>query len=119
MSWCNFLKCGLFAVAGRTKAFIFPLFAMFAAFGAEPVLWNDGTWDAAGAPKGKLLSDNPRKRFGIQSDPGTSIWNLEEEYTVDPADFLSQGKATPFKGWKVFGRCMETAYKEIIVWKCK
>ncbi|MBQ2083878.1 MAG: dihydroorotase, partial [Firmicutes bacterium] len=28
----------------------------------------------------KLLSDNPRKRFGIQSDPGRSIWNLEEEY---------------------------------------
>ena len=58
----------------------------------------------------KLLSDNPRKRFGIQSDPGRSIWNLEEEYIIDPDDFLSKGKATPFKGWKVFGRCIETTY---------
>ena len=66
-----------------------------------------------------LLSDNPRKRFGIQSDPGTSIWNLEEEYTVDPADFLSQGKATPFKGWKVFGRCMETHYNGNTVYTFK
>ena len=64
-----------------------------------------------------LLSDNPRKRFGIQSDPGRSIWNLEEEYTIDPADFLSQGKATPFEGWKVFGRCVETEYNSQTVWK--
>ena len=27
--------------------------------GNSSVLWNDGTWDNAGAPKGKLLSDNP------------------------------------------------------------
>ena len=57
-----------------------------------------------------LLSDNPRKRFGIQSDLGQSIWNLEEEYAIDPNDFLSKGKATPFKGWKVSGRCIETRY---------
>ena len=67
----------------------------------------------------KLLSDNPRKRFGIQSDPGRSIWNLEEEYIIDPDDFLSKGKATPFKGWKVFGRCIETTYNGNTVYAFK
>ena len=67
----------------------------------------------------KMLSDNPRKRFGIQSDPGRSIWNLEEEYIIDPDDFLSKGKATPFKGWKVFGRCIETVYNGNTVYAFK
>ena len=67
----------------------------------------------------KLLSDNPRKRFGIQSDLGQSIWNLEEEYTIDPDDFLSKGKATPFKGWKVFGRCIGTQYNGNTVYTLK
>ena len=58
----------------------------------------------------RLLSDNPRRRFAIDTDPGQSIWDLSEEYTIDPADFLSKGKATPFQGWKVFGRCIETIY---------
>ncbi len=66
-----------------------------------------------------LLSDNPRKRFGIQSEPGRSIWNLEEEYIIDPDDFLSKGKATPFKGWKVFGRCIETTYNGNTVYAFK
>ena len=25
---------------------------------AEPICWNDGSWDVSGAPKGVLLSDN-------------------------------------------------------------
>ena len=66
-----------------------------------------------------LLSDNPRKRVGIQSDLGQSIWNLEEEYIIDPDDFLSKGKATPFKGWKVFSRCIETVYNGNTVYAFK
>ncbi|MBO4881225.1 MAG: dihydroorotase [Firmicutes bacterium] len=65
----------------------------------------------------RLLSDNPRKRFAIETDPGQSIWDLNEEYTVDPSTFLSKGKATPFEGWKVFGRCIETIYNNNLVWK--
>lgn len=64
-----------------------------------------------------LLSENPRKRFAIETDPGSCVWNLEEEYPIDPADFLSKGKATPFEGWKVYGRCIGTLYNNNIVWK--
>lgn len=52
-----------------------------------------------------LLVTNPRKRFGIKDDDSYSIWDMNEEYEIDPQEFLSQGKATPFAGKKVRGRC--------------
>ena len=65
----------------------------------------------------ELLVINPRKRFGIGLGCDYSIWDLEEEYTVDPAEFLSMGKATPFEGWKVNGRCLATICGGKVVYK--
>ena len=56
-----------------------------------------------------LLVYNPRKRFRIPLGTDFSIWDLEEEYVIDPEEFLSKGRATPFEGWKVSGRCKLTA----------
>ena len=56
----------------------------------------------------ELLCVNPRKRFGLPLGNDYSVWDLEAEYTVDPAEFLSKGKATPFEGWTVQGKCMGT-----------
>ena len=56
----------------------------------------------------ELMVINPRKRFGIELGCDYSIWDIEEEYTIDPAEFVSMGKATPFEGWKVNGRCLAT-----------
>ena len=51
----------------------------------------------------------PRKRFGIPLNEGDySIWDLEAEYEIDPETFVSKGHATPFAGWKVFGKCLKT-----------
>ena len=51
----------------------------------------------------------PRKRFGIPLNEGDcSVWDLTEEYVIDPETFVSKGHATPFAGWKVFGRCLKT-----------
>ena len=55
-----------------------------------------------------LLCEKPRARFGIPLGNDFSLWDLEEEYTIDPAEFLSMGRATPFAGRKVFGRCKLT-----------
>ncbi len=55
-----------------------------------------------------LLCINPRKRFGITSDPGFTVWDTEKEFTVDPNEFLSKGKATPFEGEKLYGECVLT-----------
>ena len=59
----------------------------------------------------------PRKRFGIELGQDYSIWDLEKEYTVDPADFVSKGKASPFTGWVVQGECVATVCGGKIVWK--
>ena len=56
----------------------------------------------------QLLCVNPRERFGLPLGNDYSVWDLEAAYTVDPAEFISMGKATPFEGWKVCGRCMAT-----------
>lgn len=57
-----------------------------------------------------LMSLNPRKRFGIDTDPGFTVFKLDEEYEIDPEDFLTMGRSTPFKGDRVFGRCLATFY---------
>ena len=62
-------------------------------------------------PMNRLLAalvTNPRNRFGIPMGNDFSVWDLNAQYQIDPGDFLSQGKATPFEGWQVFGRCMAT-----------
>ena len=64
----------------------------------------------------ELLVTNPRKRFGISLGCDYSIWDLNAEYTVDPADFLSMGKASPFTGWKVNGKCLATVCDGNIVY---
>lgn len=56
----------------------------------------------------ELLVTNPRRRFGISDEESFSLWDLDAEYEIDPKDFLSMGKATPFAGWKVQGKCMAT-----------
>ena len=65
----------------------------------------------------ELLAVNPRKRFGIELGCDYSVWDLEEEYSIDPADFVSMGKATPFEGWKVNGKCMATVCDGKVVYR--
>ena len=55
-----------------------------------------------------LLCERPRERFGLPLGDDWSLWDLETEYMIDPADFLSKGKASPFAGRRVFGRCLQT-----------
>ena len=64
----------------------------------------------------ELLVTNPRKRFDIPLGNDFSIWDLDVEYAIDPADFLSMGKATPFEGWTVQGKCMATVCDGKIVY---
>lgn len=64
-----------------------------------------------------LLCANPRKRFGLTLGRDFSVWDLDAESTVDSKDFLSMGKATPFEGWKVSGRCLATIRDGRIVYQ--
>ena len=65
----------------------------------------------------KLLCDNPRKRFGIPMGLDFSLWALDQKYTVNPEEFLSMGRATPFAGTEVYGRCILTVCDGQIVWQ--
>ena len=64
----------------------------------------------------QLLVTNPRKRFKIPMTVDFSIWDLNQTYIVDPAEFQSQGKSTPFTGWRVWGKCMATVCDGKLVW---
>lgn len=55
-----------------------------------------------------LLCVNPRRRFGLPLGTDYSIWDLNAAYPIDPEDFLSKGRATPFAGWQVSGKCIAT-----------
>jgi len=56
----------------------------------------------------ELLCVNPRRRFGLPLGADYSIWDLNAAYAIDPKDFLSKGRATPFAGWQVNGKCIAT-----------
>ena len=70
-----------------------------------------------------LMSAAPAARFGLPAEglrPGApanlALWDLDAGYEIDPAGFLSMGRATPFEGWRVNGACVETIYKGKTVW---
>ena len=59
-----------------------------------------------------IMAINPAKRFSIPTsyDSGDfTIFDLEKEYVINPEEFLSMGRSTPFEGEKVFGECIYTA----------
>lgn len=63
----------------------------------------------------RLMSENPSKIGGIQrgelAEDGVAdfvIMDLDTCYEIDPAKWLSKGKNTPFKGYKVYGRPIAT-----------
>ena len=64
-----------------------------------------------------LMCWGPRRRFGITSDAGYTVWNVEKEYSVNPDDFATLGRATPFAGRRVFGENLLTVYNGSIVYK--
>ena len=57
-----------------------------------------------------VMSVKPRARFGIESDVGFTVFDLGDEYDINPDDFVSMGKSTPFAGVRVNGRCLATVY---------
>ncbi len=55
-----------------------------------------------------LMSVNPRERFGITGDAGFAVFEVGNKYEINPDEFISAGRATPFEGEKVYGKCLLT-----------
>ena len=70
----------------------------------------------------ELLHSAPSRRFGIPERPtegenaSFTVFDPHTPYTIDPASFLSKGRATPFAGWQVQGRCILTVSDGRIAW---
>jgi len=65
----------------------------------------------------EVMSVNPRKRFGLPCGEDFTVWDLNKKFKVDPADFLSMGKATPFEGEELYGKCLLTYHNGKVVYK--
>lgn len=63
-----------------------------------------------------LVASAPRRRFKIADGGAFTVFDLEREYKIDPDEFISKGKSTPFSGTSVFGRCVLTVNKGEAVW---
>ncbi|MBR6476014.1 MAG: dihydroorotase [Lachnospiraceae bacterium] len=61
-----------------------------------------------------LMSIKPSERFDVEHGievgmpADLTVFDLDEEYVIDPDTFASKGRFTPFDGRKVFGRCIAT-----------
>lgn len=67
----------------------------------------------------ELMSFNPKELFGIDTGCDFAVFGIDEPYKTDPNEFLSMGRATPFAGREVFGRCLLTVHSGKAVYKAE
>lgn len=71
----------------------------------------------------ELMSTAPARRFGIESGielgkpASLAVFDVNTTYTIDPAAFASKGRATPFEGRRVRGRCVLNICRGREVWR--
>ena len=65
----------------------------------------------------EVLVVNPRKRFGIPLGQDFSVWDLNTSYVVDPESFRTMGRATPFAGHTLRGKCLLTVVDGHVVYE--
>ena len=64
----------------------------------------------------------PRRRFRLDGGIAEgdraelTVFDLDAKYEIDPAEFVSRGRATPFAGREVYGRCKMTLFGDTVAW---
>ena len=108
------LEKSLFGVVGLETAF--PV--LYTELVKTGVLTLDRLIDA--------MVTRPARRFGVgtpalkEGAPADlTVFDLNESYKIDPAHFLSMGRATPFAGRTVFGKCLLTLCGGEIAWQAE
>lgn len=71
-----------------------------------------------------LMSVKPREIFSLGSGlikegetADLALLDLDKEWIVNPDDFITMGRATPFKGWKLQGKNILTICKGDVVYE--
>ena len=72
----------------------------------------------------ELMSAAPARRFKLPGgrielgEPANlAVFDLDREFVIDPSEFNSMGRSTPFEGWRVRGRCLMTVANGNTVWR--
>ena len=71
----------------------------------------------------EIMSVNPSKRFGIENEikdgerASITVFDLDSEYIVNPDEFLSKGRATPFENMKLSAKNLMTICNGELVYK--
>ena len=65
----------------------------------------------------ELMSTRAREITGLPQGTSWATFEVETPYEIDPDKFLSKGHSTPFAGWQVYGRCIETVYNGVTVFQ--
>ena len=65
----------------------------------------------------ELMCINPKNRFGIDDGNSYTVFDLGAEYKINPDEFLSKGRATPFEGRSVYGKCLLTVCDGKVAYK--
>lgn len=62
----------------------------------------------------ELMAEAPRRIFALGGGLAAgekadiAVFDLDNEFSVDPATFLSKGRSTPFEGWRLHGQTILT-----------
>ena len=64
----------------------------------------------------KATSENPAKIFGLKKRGKVAVGNFADmviidenvKYSIEPKNFYSKSKYSPFEGWEVFGKVVYT-----------
>ena len=73
----------------------------------------------------QLMHTNPAQRFGLNgglevgAPADLTVFDLDASYVIDPAEFQSMGKSSPFTGKTVFGKCLLTISNGTIAWQAE
>ena len=72
----------------------------------------------------ELMREAPARRFKLPGGAieagkpaNLAVFDTDTEYKIDPAEFASMGRATPFEGWRVKGKCLMTVCAGRTVWQ--
>lgn len=65
----------------------------------------------------QLMCINPRRIFGldVEGEANFAIFDLDKRWTVDPEEFASMGKATPFEGMQLQGKPERLIYENKLI----
>ena len=65
----------------------------------------------------ELMSTRGREIMRLPKEENWATMDLDAHYRIDPEQFVSKGKSTPFKGWEVYGRCVKNEFRGNVVFE--